>query len=102
MTLAPPATTIRQAIIALLRGEELAAGELSPLLSISEKEVYPHLEHIARSLGRAGERLLVRRSQCLACGFVFKERHRYTKPGRCPACHATRIRPPAYRIKSGG
>ncbi|HSH13531.1 MAG TPA: transcriptional regulator [Desulfurivibrionaceae bacterium] len=93
--------TIRQQIIALLRREELEAIDLSALLSIPEKEVYPHLEHIARTLGHNVDRLRIRPCQCMACGFVFKERHRFTKPGRCPLCHATRIRPPAYRITSG-
>ena len=94
--------TIRQQIMFLLRERELEVRDLSVLLSIPEKEVYPHLEHIARSLAREGSRLAIRPSQCLACGFVFKERHRFTRPGRCPACHATRIRPPAYRIESPG
>jgi len=92
--------TIRQQIVNLLRKAELEAHDLSPLLSIPEKEIYPHLEHIARSLNREGGRLLIRPCQCLACGFVFKERHRFTRPGRCPVCRATRIRPPAYRIAS--
>jgi hypothetical protein len=91
--------TIRQQIIALLRQDEMEARDLSILLSIREKEVYPHLEHIERSLSREGERLRIRPCQCLTCGFVFKERHRFTKPGRCPVCRATRIRPPAYRIE---
>jgi len=60
--------TIRQQIISLLREEELEARDLSGLLSIPEKEVYPHLEHIERSLGREGGRLLIRPCQCLSCG----------------------------------
>jgi len=95
-------TTIRQQIIAFLREDELDAHDLSALLSIPEKDVYPHLEHIERSLGHAKGRLRIRPSRCLVCGFVFKERHRFTKPGRCPVCRATHIGAPAYRVTSGG
>ena len=90
--------TIRQQIVELLGREELEPLEISALLSIPEKEVYPHLDHISRSLAREGGRLLVRPCRCLACGFVFKERRRFTKPGRCPVCRSTHISPPAFRI----
>jgi len=93
--------TIRQQIINLLREDEFAARDLSVMLSISEKEIYPHLEHIERTLVRKAGHLRIRPSRCLVCGFVFKERHRFTKPSRCPVCRATHIRPPAYHVTGG-
>ena len=43
--------TIRQALKELLQEEPLSALELSQRLSIPEKEVYEHLQHLARAPG---------------------------------------------------
>ncbi len=90
--------TVRQEIITLLEGQEMGARELSQALGIREKEVYEHLPHIARSLGAQGKKLVMIPARCLTCGFVFEERRRFTRPGRCPKCKQGRLQPPAYRI----
>ena len=90
--------TIRQQIIALLSKEDMSAIELSQELRIPEKEVYTHLPHIARSLAMQGKRLLIQPSRCLKCGYVFRERKRFTRPGHGPRCKATYIQRPSYRI----
>ena len=91
--------TIRQQIIALLQGEDVNALEISQLLSIREKEVYEHLDHINRTLSSQGKRLLVRPYACLKCGFSFKDRHRFTRPGRCPRCKGGHISMASYHIE---
>lgn len=90
--------TIRQAIIALISDREMDARELSRELGIKEKEVYEHLAHIQRSMAAKGSKLLVRPSECLGCGYVFKDRRRLTRPGRCPRCRETHLTNPVYRI----
>ena len=90
--------TIRQQMIALLSEEEMSAIELSQKLRITEKEVYTHLPHIARSVAMQEKKLLIQPSRCLKCGYVFEERKRFTRPGHCPRCKATYIQRPAYRI----
>ena len=90
--------TVRKAIIALLREEELDALELSQILSIREKEVYEHLPHIARTLAAAGEKLIVTPYRCLNCGYTFRERSRLNRPGRCPHCREGHIQMARYRI----
>ena len=96
----PPdrAETIREAIASALREESLTARDLSERLGVAEREIGPHLEHLARSVRARGERLVLDPPRCLGCGFVFEERARPTKPGRCPACRATRISPPRFSI----
>ncbi len=42
--------TIRREIMRLLYQGEWTAGEISRAVRISQKEVYPHLEHIMQSL----------------------------------------------------
>jgi predicted Zn-ribbon and HTH transcriptional regulator len=84
--------------------ERLNAGtcgvrELSQELHQSEKEIYDHLRHIARSLQPGGKQLVIEPSICLSCGFVFTDRTRPQPPSRCPQCKKTHIRRPRYAIR---
>ena len=82
----------------------MGAGGLSRILRISEKEVIAHLSYVSRTVSRNGQTLAVLPFRCLSCGFVFKNRKRYTRPGRCPKCKKTHIETPIYGIleKRGG
>jgi len=91
--------TIRQKIISLLSNEELTAREISGQVGISEKEVNEHLTHIARSLSSQNKQLVVTPAYCLACGYVFEDRKRFARPGRCPHCKKSHINSPAFRIR---
>jgi transcriptional regulator len=94
--------TLRQRMIDLLREQEADARELSQALGVAEKEVYAHLEHIRRTAAAAGGALAVTPSECLACGYVFADRSRPTRPGRCPRCRSTRLSRPSFRIRRLG
>lgn len=91
-------STKRQQIIDLLAEQPCTALELSVALSIMEKEVYDHLEHIERSLARQSKKLVVSPFACLNCGFVFEARRRWNRPGRCPECKQGHIRMAEYRV----
>jgi putative acetyltransferase len=95
------AETPRSAIRDALLGAPLSARQISQRASVPEKEVAAHLEHLGRSLKRQGERLVIKPAECLACGFVFKERQRMTAPGSCPSCRSERIAPPTFQIVGG-
>ena len=84
----------------LLRGVA-TARELSERVSIREKDVAEHLEHLEKSLRARGERLIVAPASCIACGYTFAQRTRLNRPGSCPECGSTRIDPPAFRIEVG-
>jgi hypothetical protein len=90
--------TVRQRMIALLEDEECDVRDISKALHISEKEVSDHLEHIRRSLSASRKSLEITPAKCLACGFVFKDRNRFSRPGRCPRCRETRISMPRFYI----
>ena len=90
--------TLRQKIIDLLADREMDARELSREVGIKEKEVYEHLAHIERSLTAKGSKLVIRPSECLNCGYVFKNRRRLTRPGRCPRCRDSRLMNPSFKI----
>jgi predicted Zn-ribbon and HTH transcriptional regulator len=94
-------STLRQQLHALLRnGPARTALELSVELGVREREIALHLEHLERSIKKENERLVVEAPTCVACGFVFRERRRLTRPGKCPRCRATRVSPPRFRIAS--
>lgn len=91
-------STIRQQIVELLIAEEMDARDLSRGVGVKEKEVYDHLNHIARSMAAKGKQLKIRPSECLNCGYVFKDRTRFTRPGRCPRCRESRLINPSFKI----
>ena len=91
--------TIREEIAELIRQKRLCANEISRKLCVQEKDVYHHLEHIARSAG-GGEAFHVEPAVCLSCGFVFRDRKRLKRPGRCPRCRGERITRPSFFLES--
>ena len=91
--------TIRQQIISLLEKDEMCAREISKAVGVREKEVYEHLEHIRRSLKAQKKKLITDPFYCLMCNYVFKDRKRLSRPGRCPECKQTHIEPARYKIR---
>ena len=92
------AKTIRQNMTGLLESGEYSARDLANAMGIREKEVVDHLGHIARSVAAAGKRLRINACRCRQCGFVFKERRRFSTPSRCPHCKSTYLDPPLFKI----
>lgn len=90
--------TVRQQIIESLSRDELNAIDISQAVSVREKEVYEHLAHISRSLKARGQTLQINPYYCLDCGYLFQDRHRFSRPGRCPECKGGHIRMATYRI----
>lgn len=90
--------TIRQRLIQRLEEGECGVRELSQELHQSEKEIYRHLEHVGRTVGNEGGKLVIFPPACMQCGYVFAERTRPAPPGRCPRCKGSHIRRPRYRI----
>lgn len=90
--------TIRKQMISLLCDEELTALDISQLVHIPEKDVAGHLFHINRSLGAKGKKLKIEPYSCMSCGYQFKKRDRFDRPGRCPQCKGGHIRLASYRI----
>lgn len=91
--------TIRQEIIKLLSKGPATIRDISQSVSIMEKEVFEHLISAEKSLKRQNKKLLVEPFRCLSCGFVFKERKKFKKPGKCPNCKNGRIESALFRIE---
>jgi transcriptional regulator len=82
----------------MLEEYALTPREISHILRISERDVSDHLDHVRKTLHKAGRELIVTPSECEQCGFVFKKRERLSKPGKCPVCHSSLIKPPLFSI----
>jgi len=91
--------TVRQEIRAFLEGPPATVREISGAVRASEKEVLGHLQHLEKSLSRQGSRLVVAPAECGKCGFVFRKRTRFKKPGRCPLCRGTVIHEPLFSVE---
>ncbi|WP_437950914.1 transcriptional regulator [Sorangium sp. So ce296] len=98
---APRSETVRQTLLEELRRGAATAWELSARVGLRERDVTPHLEHLARSLRARGERLSIAPARCLGCGYAFDERRSLAKPSRCPACRGERIEAPRFRVDAG-
>lgn len=85
--------TIRQQLLEQLEDGPFSAAELSRLMRQSERDVLDHLEHLLR----AGK-VQALPASCAGCGFRFEKRTRSKKPGKCPQCRSTRIRPPRFTL----
>jgi transcriptional regulator len=92
-------STVREALREVLEASPMTAKELSAAVGIPEKDVPEHLAHLERSLKATGGKLIVQPAECIACGFVFKDRTRLTRPGRCPKCGEERIDPPVFSLE---
>jgi predicted Zn-ribbon and HTH transcriptional regulator len=90
--------TVRQRIITLLTEVEMSARDLSQAIGIREKEVVQHLVHVEKTAASQKKKLVNQPFQCLDCEYMFKERKRYTRPGRCPRCRGTHVETPSFRI----
>jgi hypothetical protein len=91
--------TPRQALKALLREQDRSVRELSQILSLPEKEVLAHLDHVAKAPG-PGYHFIIIPAQCRHCGFIFAKRERLGPPSRCPICRQTAIARPRFALQS--
>lgn len=90
--------TIRRDIIASLQEGPKTVRDISQALGIMEKEVPGHLESIEKTLKSHGGRLHVQPFRCLSCGYVFKSRKKFSKPGKCPECRNSHIENAVFQV----
>jgi predicted Zn-ribbon and HTH transcriptional regulator len=91
--------TIRKYITTLLEEATFSAKDLSQFTRIPEKDVCDHLEHVRKTLNKNNRHLEIIPAQCEKCGFIYKKRDRFSKPGKCPLCHSSLIYPPRFHIE---
>ena len=92
--------TIRQEILNHLENAPMTVREISQSVGILEKDVYHHLTFIEKSVRHQKKRIHVESCYCMNCGFQFKNRKTFKKPGKCPGCRDGRIAPAVFLIVS--
>lgn len=96
----PVSQTARQRMMEFLTGSRLSSYQLAQLLGIPERQVEDHLVHVVKTITRdQRRRFILDPSSCQDCGFVFRDRTRLTRPGRCPRCRSESITAPRYGIE---
>jgi transcriptional regulator len=76
----------------------MTARDLSKALHISEKDAYSHLPSIQKTIRHQGKEINITPCYCLNCGYEFKDRKSFKKPGKCPECRQSRIEPAVFEI----
>ena len=95
----PVSRTARQRIVELLSGTRLSAYQLAQMLGISERQVEEHLVHVVKTIARHRQkRFILEPSACPECQFIFHDRTKLTRPGRCPRCRSESTTAPRYGI----
>ncbi|WLQ11948.1 transcriptional regulator [Hahella aquimaris] len=87
--------TVRRELMSVLLDGAFTVGSLSKLIGKSEKEIYGHLEHLQKTGS-----LNIEPARCGKCDYVFEDRSRVKKPGKCPKCKSTFIDEPVFSAKS--
>ena len=90
--------TDRQRLIEALESDWMTAYDLSAEVGLSVKDVLSHLPHVKKSI-RPPQKFLTDPARCLACGYVFQDRRKQKRPGKCPKCRDERISEPRFRIE---
>ena len=89
--------TRRREIIEILSKEEKTAQELANIFKTELKFILEDLEHVEISI--KPRKLIKKPAFCKACGFVFKERSKISKPTKCPRCKKEWIQGALFKIK---
>ena len=94
--------TIRKEIINELENNALTVRDISQLIGIQEKDVYHHLTFIEKTIKHQKKRMHLEPYYCMNCGFQFKNRNTFNRPGKCPGCRNGSISPAIFQIVSLG
>ena len=89
--------TRRQEIIQILQESKQSAQQLANYFQTTLKEIVEDLEHIGKSI--KPKKLKIDAAYCKKCNFVFKERSKVSKPGKCPRCRSEWIEAQMFSIQ---
>ncbi|MBP7147792.1 MAG: transcriptional regulator [Acidobacteria bacterium] len=88
----------RKELLELLRARPMTVTEIARLAEQPIARVRDDLQHLERTLRRAGGRLEIEPARCRSCGFVFSA-DKLTRPGHCPRCRGSWISEPVIGVR---
>jgi hypothetical protein len=88
--------TLRQKLIELLSGQVMSISQLARTLEVKFSEIDLALQHVEKSI--RPKKIKITPARCKECGFVFRERKKFTPPSRCPECKSEWISEATFRI----
>ncbi len=91
--------TRREQIIEILKQTPQTVTQLANFFQLKPKDIETDLEHIKKSVKAKNLKLIIEPTYCEKCNFIFKERSRIRKPGKCPKCNSESISEPVFYIK---
>lgn len=81
----------------MLQQNKQTAQQLANYFQTTLKEILEDLEHIQKSI--KPKKLKIAPAYCRKCNFVFKERDKISKPGKCPRCKSEWIEAQMFGIQ---
>ena len=88
--------TLRQKFIELLSSQEMSTSQLARTLEVKFSEIDLALQHVEKSI--RPKKIRITPARCKDCGFIFKQRKKFTPPSRCPECRSEWIAEAGLRI----
>ena len=80
----------------------MTVRQISQAVGIMERDVYHHLPFVDKTLKSGKKKLGTDPYYCLNCGFEFRHRRSFKRPGKCPGCRNGRIGSAVFYIESKG
>ncbi len=91
-----PEKTLRQQLTELLSAQEMSISGLARMLEVKFSEIESALQHVEKSI--KPKKIKITPARCKECGFVFRERKKFTPPSRCPECKSEWIAEATFSI----
>ena len=91
--------TRRKEMIALLEQQKMTARQLAERFEVEVPDILEDLKHIAQTIKATHKKLKEQWAVCNICGFVFKEREKFSRPSKCPKCRSEGTTEPVFWVE---
>ncbi len=90
--------TRRKEMIEMLEEGARSLKELADHFGVDVRDITKDLYHISQTVKSQHKKFKRKWAECNSCGFVFKDRQKFTRPTKCPRCKSEDITEPVFSI----